>query len=97
VAKRKQRRDRIFFPLMFSAQRIILILKNSTKKVVVCPEGKDSQRFIFTPSTSGKLISGIFSANHVNGRGACTICLIGCTMSVESSRLLAKRVAHPAR
>ena len=73
------------------------MLKNSTKKVVVCPDGKDSHRFIFTPSTSGSTASGIFSANQVSGRGALTRCLIGCTMSVESNKLLAKKVAQPAR
>ena len=97
VAQRKQIKDKIFFPLIFSAHKIILKLKNRTKKVVVCPEGKDNQRFIFTPSTSGSVTSGIFSANQVSGRGAHTICLIGCTIRVESSRLLAKKVAHPAR
>jgi hypothetical protein len=76
---------------------MMLNVKKTTKNVVVCPEGKESQRFIWTPSTNGRLIFGMFSANQVNGRGALTICLIGCTIIVDRSRLLAKKVAHPAR
>ena len=97
MAQRKQRKDSIFFPFMFSAQQITLKLKKRAKKVAVCPEGKESQRFILMPSTSGRVWSGICSANQVSGRGALTICLMGCTMRVVSSRLLARKVAHPAR
>ena len=43
VAQRKQIKDKIFFPIIFSAHRIILNVKNSTKKVAVCPDGKDNQ------------------------------------------------------
>ena len=97
MAQRKQRKDNICFPFRFSAQQRMLKLKNKAKKVAVCPEGKDNQRFILTPSTSGRVWSGMFSANHVSGRGALTICLMGCTMRVVSSKLLARKVAHPAR
>ena len=39
----QQIKDKIFFPVIFSAHRIILNVKNSTKKVAVCPDGKDNQ------------------------------------------------------
>ena len=70
LAQRKHINDKIFFPFIFSAHRIMLSVKKSTKKVVVCPEGNESHRFIRTPSTKGSVISGILSANQVSGRGA---------------------------
>jgi hypothetical protein len=43
---------------MFSEHKIIAMQKNKAKNVVVCPDGKDSQYFILTPSTRGNEILG---------------------------------------